>query len=62
MKGRPGGLDGGPVWTREETMPRIRLKKDSGDGSTGEKKKRKTEAEMNELCQPRHESYRDNNR
>ena len=29
----------------------------SGDGTTWEKKKRKTEAEMDGLCQPRHESY-----
>ena len=30
----------------------------SGDGTTWEKKKRKTEAEMDGLCQPRHESHR----
>ena len=44
------------VWTREETRPRIRLKKYSEDGTTWEKKKkkkRKTETEMDELCQPR---------
>ena len=33
-------------------------KKDSGDGTTREKKAGKTEAEMDGLCQPRHESYR----
>ena len=47
------------VWTCEETRPIIRRKKDSGDGTTWEKKK-KTEAEMDGLSQPRHESYRDN--
>ena len=47
-------------WIREETRPRIRRKKDSGDGTTWDKKKRKTEADMDGLCQPRHESYRDN--
>ena len=41
--------------------PIVRRKKDPGDGATREKKKRKTEAEMDGLCQPRHESYRDNN-
>ena len=35
--------------TREETRPRIRRKKDSGDGTTREKKKRKTEAHMDGL-------------
>ena len=44
----------------EETRPRIHRKKDSGDGTTREKKKMKAEAEMDGLCQPRHESYRDN--
>ena len=39
-----------------------RRKKDSGDGTTWEKKKRKSEGEMDGLCQPRHESYRDNKR
>ena len=48
--------------TRDETRPRIRREKDSGDGTTWEKKKRKTEAEMDGLCQPRHESYRNNRR
>ena len=46
------------VWPRKETRPRIRRKKDSGDGTTCEKKKRKTEAEMDGLCQSRHESHR----
>ena len=46
------------VWTREETRPIISRKKDSGDGTTWEKKKKKTEAEMDGLCQPRHEGYR----
>ena len=34
------------VWPRKETRPRIRRKKDPGDYTTWEKKKRKTEAEM----------------
>ena len=34
------------VWIREETRPRISLKKDSGYGRNWEKKKRKTETEM----------------
>ena len=35
------------VWTREETRPRIRRKKDSGDDTTWEKKKKtKTEARI----------------
>ena len=50
------------VWAREETGSRIRHKKDPGDGATWEKEARKTEAEMDGLCQPRHESYRDNKR
>ena len=52
----------GVDWTREETIPRIHQKKDFGDGTTWEKKNRKTEADMDGLCQPRVESYRDNNR
>ena len=36
----------GVVRTRQEARPRIRRKKDSGDGTTWEKKARKTEAEM----------------
>ena len=40
------------VWSRKEMRPRIRRKKDSGDGTTWEKKKRKTEAEMDGQCQP----------
>ena len=44
------------VWTRKETSPRICRKKDSGDGTTcQEKKERKTEAEMDGLCQSRRE-------
>ena len=50
------------VWPREETSPRIRRKKDSGDGTTLEKKVRKTEAEMDGLGQPRHESHRNDER
>ena len=33
------------IWTREEARPRIRQKRDSGDGTTWEKKKEETEAE-----------------
>ena len=42
------------VWTREETMPRKRQKKDYVDGATCEKTKKmmKAEAEMNGLCLP----------
>ena len=50
------------VWPRKEARPRLRLKKDSGDGTTREKKARKTEAEMDGLCQPRHESHRNDKR
>ena len=52
------------VLTRKEARPRLRRKKDSGDGgpTTWEKKKRKTEAEKDGLCQPRHERYRNNGR
>ena len=50
------------VWTRKETRPRIRRKKYSGDGTTWEKKKRKTEAEMDGLCQSRHESHQNDER
>ena len=49
------------VWTRHEMRPRIRRKGNTVDGTTWEKKKRKTEAEMDGLCQSRYESYRDNN-
>ena len=50
------------VWPRNEARPRLRRKTDSGDGTTRKKKARKTEAEMDVLCQQRHESYRDNKR
>ena len=49
-------------WTRQETKPRIRRKKDDGDGTAREKKAGKTEAEMDELCQPGHESHRNDKR
>ena len=39
------------VWPRKEMRPRLRRKKDSGDGTTWEKKARKTEAELDGLCQ-----------
>ena len=42
----------------KEAIPRIRRKKDYGDGTTREKKARKTEAEMDGLGQSRHESHR----
>ena len=50
------------VCTHEEMTQRLRRKKDSGDGTIWEKKKSKTKSEMDGLCQPRHESYRDNKR
>ena len=37
-------------------------KTDSGDGTTREKKARKTESEMDGLCQQRHESHRNDER
>ena len=36
--------------------------KDSGDGTTWEKKERNTEAEMDGLCQPIHESHQNDER
>ena len=39
---------------------RIR-KKESGDGTTWEKKARKTESETGGLCQPGHDIHRNNN-
>ena len=61
-----------PCWTKRrndmsiadknKTKNTVRRKKDSGDGTTWEKKKRKTEAEMDGLCRPRHDSYWDNER
>ena len=50
------------IWIRQEARPRIRRKKDSGDDTTWEKKARKTEAEMDGLCQLRHESQRNDER
>ena len=52
----------GVVWTRQEASPRIRRKKDSADGTTWVKKARKTEAEMGGLCQPGHDSHRNDER
>ena len=49
-------------WFGQEARPRLRRKKDSGGGTTREKKARKTEAEMDGLCQPRHESHRNDER
>ena len=46
------------VWPHKEARPRLRRKTNSGDGTTREKKARKTEAEMDGLCQPRHDSHR----
>ena len=49
------------VWTGDKTRPRNRRKIDNGDGTAWEKtKKMKTKAEMDGMCQPRHESYWDN--
>ena len=50
------------VWPRKEARQRLRRKKDSGDGTTREKKARKTESEMDGLSQPRHESHRNDER
>ena len=50
------------VSPRKEARQRLLRKKDSGDGTTREKKARKTEAEMDGLCQPRHESHRNDER
>ena len=44
--------------TRQEVIPRIRRKKDSGHGTTWEKKARKTEAEMDGVCQSGYKSHR----
>ena len=52
----------GVVWTHEETRPGIRRTKHSGVGTTWEMKRRKTEAEMDGLCQPRQESHRNDDR
>ena len=46
------------VWPRKEARTRLRRKNYAGDGTTREKKARKTEAEMDRLCRPRHESLR----
>ena len=50
------------VWPCKEARPRLRRKKDAGDGTTREMKVRKTEAEMDGLCQPRHENHRNDER
>ena len=50
------------VWPCKEARPKIRRKKDYGHGTTWEKEKRKTEAEMDGLCQPRHGSHRNDER
>ena len=46
------------VRPRKEARPRIRRKKDPGDGTTWAKEARMTEAEMDGLCQPGHKSHR----
>ena len=50
------------VWPRKEARPRLRRKKDSGDGTTLEKKARKTEADIDGLCQPIHDGHRNDER
>ena len=50
------------VWTRQESRPRIRRTKDYGDDTTWEKKVWNTEAEMDGLCQPGHDSHRNDKR
>ena len=47
------------VWPRKETRPIFRRKKDSGDGTTWEKKKRKTETEMDGRCQLSGSGYKE---
>ena len=47
------------VWTCEETKTKLLGKTNSGDGTAWEKKRKKTNAEKNGLCQQRHESYPD---
>ena len=46
----------------KEAIPRLRSKEDSGDGTTWEKKARKTEPEMDGLYQPKHGSHRNDER
>ena len=50
------------VWPLKEARPRLRWKKDTGDGTTWGKKNRTTETEMDGLSQPRHESHRNDER
>ena len=50
------------VWPRKEVIPRLHRKKYARDGTTREKKARKTEAEMDGLCRPGHESHRNDKR
>ena len=50
------------VWPRKEAIPRLCRKTDSGDGTTCEQKARKAESEMDGLCQPKHESHRNDER
>ena len=50
------------VWPRKEARSILRRKKDSEYGTTRETKARKTEAEMDGLCQSRHESHRNDER
>ena len=45
------------VCPRKEARPRLRRKKDSGDGTTRGMKPRKTESEMDGLCHPRYECH-----
>ena len=49
-------------YSHVEARPRLRRKKDYGDGAIWEKKKRKLEAEMDGLGQPRHDSHRKDER
>ena len=46
-------------WFGHVKRPRLRRKTNAGDGTTWEKT---PEAELDGLCQPRHESYRDDRR
>ena len=46
----------------EESKTDVVWKKAYGDGTTSKKKKRKTEAEVDGLCQPSHDSHRNQKR
>ena len=51
-----------PKWNALPNCHRSPTMTDSGDGTNRETKARKTEAEMDGLCQPRHKSHRNDER